>query len=138
MNNLNPQQFDSYRLAHRAPVEGVPIHQAADAFPDVIEHPEWYGNAKSPYTREAHASLVRSQGNPEGEVDVYRALPKEHSHINPGDWVTTSRSYAQMHAAGLPYHVLHARVPAEHVISDGNDIHEFGYGGPQVAGRRVG
>jgi GNAT superfamily N-acetyltransferase len=50
--------------------------------------------------------------------------------INPGDWVTLSRSYAKEHGEGNlnnKYKILTKTVPASTLYSDGNSIHEWGY-----------
>jgi len=132
-DNLNPEQFD-YRLEHRAPVEGLGLHRAGTThYPDARLFPQWYGRRGSPEIAEAAGALERVRGKPNAQVDIYRALPREHHDIHPGDWVTTSRTYAEAHAEGEDYHVLHAQVAAKHVVSNGEDIHEYGYAGPHIS-----
>ena len=51
--------------------------------------------------------------------------------INRGDWITTTREYAKLHGDGVHgagnHTILTKLVPAKHVYSDGNSIHEYGY-----------
>lgn len=51
--------------------------------------------------------------------------------INRGDWITTTREYAKEHGEGVHgrggYRILTKLVPAKHVYTDGNSIHEYGY-----------
>lgn len=50
--------------------------------------------------------------------------------INPGDWVTISRPYAVGHgqsSLGNNYKIITKKVPAKHLFTDGNSIHEWGY-----------
>ncbi len=130
MSNLNPQQFGYQNAEDRAPVDGVPLHQAKDQFHGLDENPHWWGDTSTSGTQQALAAL-RAHHNKPGEVEIYRGVPKEHEHINTGDWVTTSRDYAYNKPGN---HVLAARVPTEHVRSTGDDIHEFGYSGPPIRG----
>jgi len=74
-------------------------------------------------------------GDPDDEVDIYRAVPHNVSTIHHGDWVTTDADYAHQHARqrhGPDWPVLQARVPQKHVYSDENDPHEQGYQGPHL------
>ena len=50
--------------------------------------------------------------------------------INHGDWVTLSHQYAKEHgeaALNGKYSILSKKVPARHLYTDANSIHEFGY-----------
>jgi ADP-ribose pyrophosphatase YjhB (NUDIX family)/GNAT superfamily N-acetyltransferase len=52
-------------------------------------------------------------------------------NINRGDWVSLTREYAKDHGEGVHgkgnFLILSKVVPASHVWSDGNSIHEWGY-----------
>ena len=55
--------------------------------------------------------------------------PTKHK-INAGDWVTPSRSYAKEHGEGNlnnKFKIISKTVPAKHLHTDGNSIHEWGY-----------
>ena len=129
---------------------GPPIHDLTRAGDigeglDIYEHPQYYvGEPGSRVAREASSALRLARGRPQAMVNIYRAAPHTSSGvINPGDWITTSKEYARGHAMhpddpsqDLP--VFHARVPAEHVRWAGDQLEEFGYGGPEpVQGRRL-
>ena len=50
--------------------------------------------------------------------------------INSGDWVTINRRYAVQHGKSNlngKYKILTKTVPAKHLYTDGNSIHEWGY-----------
>lgn len=50
--------------------------------------------------------------------------------INPGDWVTINKRYAISHGeANLlgKYKILSKTVPAKHLFTTGDSLHEFGY-----------
>lgn len=64
--------------------------------------------------------------------------PKTIDSINPGDWVTPSRSYAKDHGEGAlngEYKILSKTVPASTLFSEGNSLSEFGYS-PKVKAER--
>lgn len=50
--------------------------------------------------------------------------------INDGDWVTINRKYAVQHGKSVlnnNYTILTMTVPAKHLYTDGNSVHEWGY-----------
>ena len=58
-------------------------------------------------------------------VTVYRSVPPGVTDkIRPGDWVTLTRKYAQIHGRG---HIIAMEVPAAHVMWAGTDMNEFFY-----------
>ena len=94
----------------------------------VFEHPEWYMNMNDVYNRESLMALQRVQHKPEAEIKIYRATIGD--KINPGDWITPSKKYAEYHN----YHqldgkgkVLEMTVRAKDILFAGDDINEFGY-----------
>ena len=124
----------SYRLSHKAPYNDSAdgddayynhIGNLTSSFPDdVYNHPDYYGTSDDETMRQLRAV----KDDPDALVRVYRALPPEHSDVNPGDWVTLSRDYADTHALD-GWHVVAADVPASQVWTDGNDLAEFGWDG---------
>ena len=137
------EQFSEYRGQHQPDLEGPAIHEIDQLFPsDVYDRPDLYAHGDPRTAREAGRALQRSRGNPEAQVDVYRAVPHGVEGINPGDWVTTSPSYARQHGRhatdpAQDWPVLSARVAAQHVRTGGNDVIEWGYTGPAVEKARV-
>lgn len=133
MPDLNPDQF-GYRGAHE-PFEASRFHEADKAYPDIYEHPEYYkGFGEPAFDAESLGAINSARGNPEKKVRMFRAVPKHVAQINPGDWVTTSRSYAKDHiysAGATPkdWHVLEGVAKAKDLIHTGDSIHEQGYVG---------
>lgn len=129
----------SYQGSHRAPADdgySSAISELTRVFPeDVYEHPEWYGSGET--DAETLAQLAAARETPNATVRVYRALPAGLDRINRSDWVTLSEQYARQHAIqddneGNDWPVISAEVPASCVFSDGNDLMEFGYDGPDL------
>ena len=94
----------------------------------VFEHPEWYMNMNDAFNRESLSALKKVQNNPEAEIKIYRATIGD--RINPGDWITPSKKYAEYHN----FHqldgkgkVLEMTVKAKDILFAGDDINEFGY-----------
>jgi len=125
-----------YRMSHRAP-DGTDGEGSIDkmdtVYPEDIYSSKgamYYGN--DDYESRKTIELFRSlRGKPEAELTVYRAVPKGVSGvINPGDWVTTSRKYAELHANYFEEtgaDILEKKVKAKEVYSEGNSIFEFGW-----------
>ena len=82
-------------------------------------------------------NIIRSvKDNPEAEITIYRAVPDEDdiNTINRGDFVTLSKTYADLHAAGGygrsgqdAGKVIAEKVKVKDLYWDGNDVNEFGY-----------
>lgn len=134
MSNLHPEQFADYRGHHTAPnaaVYGAPIHNPGDMFPDIHEKPHIYtGYGDKSWDRETMSAIQRVKDKPEAPVTIHRAVPKGTKDINPGDWVTTSRTYAFQHGQSNldgKFDVLSKTVPAKEVHTNGDYIHEWGW-----------
>ena len=132
----------SYRMAHKPNPEGARLDDmtgGGEYFPSDIYSPDGlrlYGNPNNLFDRESFAAIQDARGNPNKFIFVYRAVPnqEEIDTINPGDFVTLSRSYAENHAAsGYGFDgqqagkVLEEEVQVKDLRSDGNDLNEFGY-----------
>lgn len=137
--HAEPEASLDYKGSHTAPSNdgySSAISELTKAFPDdVYEHPEWYGSGET--DEETMAQLAAARDNPDATVRVYRALPAGLDRINRTDWVTLSAGYARQHAAqdddeANDWPVISAEVPASSVFSDGNDLMEFGYDGPDL------
>jgi hypothetical protein len=88
-----------------------------------------YGLGNSDVDAEWFAAAFKAKGKPDAEVTVYRAVPKGVKDINSGDWVTTSKTYADMHGGntiGDEYEILSKKVKAKTLSSEGYP-YEFGY-----------
>lgn len=142
MPELNSQQFD-YRGGHRPTEEGPPLHDLTEPGNfmdglDVYENPHFFTGTSHP--EETYRQIRAVRGRPDAPVNIYRAAPRGVDHINPGDWVTTSKGYARQHAmseGSEDWPVLHAKVPAKHVRFAGDDLNEHGYFGPESVQGRV-
>ena len=85
---------------------------------------------------ESYSIINSVRGNPDAEVTIYRAVPNEKNitKINSGDFVTLSKRYADLHAAGGygrdgtdSGKVLELKVKVKDIYWDQNDVNEFGY-----------
>lgn len=149
MSNLNEDQFGDYRMTHRpgSPEGSTPFHQADDVMPDVTgpNGPQYYDShnyvaeiggspRRIPHSQSpSHESFVQmraAKGNPDAPVHIYRAMPNNGHGIEPGDWVSTSRGYAERHkeSNGEPdWQIAHTVAKAKEVWGDGDDPNEWGY-----------
>lgn len=130
----------SYRGSHTAPGPdfGAPLYDltgGGQMYPaDVYsaKAAQYYGTGFPKADREAFALAQRVRGNPDAEVTMYRAVPKDEkiTAINAGDWVTLSKDYAKTHgesALGGDYKILSQKVKAKDLWTNADSIHEFGY-----------
>jgi hypothetical protein len=125
----------SYRGAHVAPTAdyGAPLHNLTSIIPEDVygaDGPRLYGLMDRAVDDEAFAVLRAVRGNPDAEVTMYRAVPVDAPEtIADGDWVTTSRAYANQHgerALGGNYKILEEPTYARRLQSEGYP-YEFGY-----------
>ncbi|MBO5695231.1 MAG: hypothetical protein J6S98_07495, partial [Lentisphaeria bacterium] len=145
---------DNWRLGHRAPNSRLvaedpdgPTQRITDwkkVVPeDYFDHPDWY--TSSPEERESFFALKRAldlyeQRKAEGRgrekyvgLRVYRAVDKtvnsKESEFRNGDWVTPSKTYAEMEGEGNPdgSRIIMHWVPLEHLYWNGDSIAELGY-----------
>lgn len=141
VQNKYAPSFESvnYRGHHKAPGKDednfhAPAHKLdhlypEDVYSDLGHH--YYGTGDRRMDREVVNLLREARGNPDHEITIYRAVPSEFkdSDINKGDWVTPTLEYAHNH--GLrefdSHHILEKRVPARHLFTNADSLHEFGY-----------
>ena len=134
-----PQDY-GYRGSHTAPGPdfGAPLHDltgGGQMYPSDVysaSASRIYGTGYPQADREAFDLAKRVRGNPNAEVTMYRAVPKDESikSINPGDWVSLSKSYAQNHGEsvlGKDYKIISQKVKAKDLWTNADSIHEFGY-----------
>ena len=128
----------AYGIGHRPmTVEqgAAPLHDLSKAFDETIygkQAAQNFGTGSPRLDKEALKVFQQTKGNPDAEVTIYRAIPKEMTEksINPGDWVTVSKEYAMEHgdsALGGKYKLLSQKVPASHVTTNADSILEQGY-----------
>jgi hypothetical protein len=136
----NPQETMNYRGTHTAPSPefGAPLYDltgGGQMYPaDVYSSKavQYYGTGYPRADKEAFALANRVRGNPEAEVIMYRAVPKnkEITSINAGDWVSLSKDYAKTHGESAlkgNYKILEQKVKAKDLWTNADSIHEFGY-----------
>lgn len=131
---IQASQVDDYRGAHEPPDReyGAPLNDLTSMIPSDVygpSGPRLYGLGDPEVDSEAFSALRSARGNPDAEVVVYRAVPEGVSEINSGDWVTTSRKYADMHgenALGGKYKILEQKAKAGDLYSEGYP-YEFGW-----------
>ena len=127
-----------YSGEHKAPQRdyGAPLDNLKDVYPDDVYGPKgalYYGHASGDATDKAAIRIIQSSRNkPDAPVKVFRAIPKsiQSNEINPGDWITTIKSYAVQHGEGPlggDYKILEKTVPAGDLYTNGDSIFEFGY-----------
>lgn len=130
----------NYRGTHIAPYRTedgttAPGHEMNRTYPDDIYGEFGYryygGGSDIAMDKQTMAILQAAKGNPEHPITVYRAVPKEYADadIYTGDWITPNLKYAKQHGERFDngYHIIEKTVPAKHIWTEGNSIHEFGY-----------
>lgn len=88
-----------------------------------------YGIGNPKIDAEWFKAAYMAKGNPDKEIEIFRAVPKGVKNINNGDWVTTSKTYAQNHgenALNGEYEIISKKVKAKELSSEGYP-YEFGY-----------
>ena len=131
-----PSQSYDYRGSHQAPRNDdyhSPGHDLTKMYGEDVYGPmghHYYGTGDRQMDRAVLKTLNEARGNPDHPITVYRAVPAEYKDqsINPGDWVTPSMDYAHQHGLRFDnHHIIEKTVPAKHIWSEGNSLHEFGY-----------
>ena len=127
-----------YSGEHKAPQRnyGASLDNLKGVYPDDVYGPNaarYYGHSSGDATDKAAARIIQAtKGKPDAPVKVFRAIPKgiQSNEINPGDWITTMKSYAVQHgegALGGDYKILEKTVNAGDLYTNGDSIFEFGY-----------
>lgn len=126
--------FESYRGQHSAPSpeDNSPLHDLTDIYGVDIYTSNalrYYGTGDAVSDRESMSVIMKARGNPNMMVTIYRAVPKNVSDINSGDWVTLSKNYANKHGkawvkGGI---IISKKVAAKTLFTNGDSMNEFGY-----------
>lgn len=128
-NDINELGTDTdYFMTHRPSEDYGNASNFEANMADVFEHPEWYMDMTEPYNRESLAALRKVRNNPDAEIKIYCATPG--NKINPGDWITPSKKYAEEHNYRQfdgKANILEMKVKAKDILFAGDDINEFGY-----------
>jgi predicted GNAT family acetyltransferase len=124
-----------YRGSHSAPnaeVYGATLDDLTKIMPANVYAPEGkqlYGLGDRLVDSEWRIAALKTRGKPDAEIEVYRAVPKGVKDINSGDWVTTSKTYADQHGERTldgDYEIIKRKVKARTLSSEGYP-YEFGY-----------
>jgi len=130
-----------YRGMHTSPERlfsegGDTLDDLSGIYPDDVygpDAPRLYGSHGSEYSkpnRTMKEVLHSVRGNPDAEVEVFRAVPEGVTEINPGDWVSPSRDYAVIHGEGPmrgDYQIISRKVRAGDLFTEANSLYEFGW-----------
>ena len=132
------KQAQDYMMSHRPTQTGIYadnlLAEGADgmAYPkDVYDNPQYYTfmyDDTPNVLNETMAQLNAVRGNPNGEVTIYRATPGD--TINDGDWITLSKTYADLHnreQLGGKGNVLSQKVNVRDIQPSLDDLAEWGY-----------
>lgn len=125
-------KLTDYRMSHGAPDRrsgGAPLHDVEVVMPDYYTHPHYYfSDSDRRHDRNVSQLIYSFKGQPDRWVTIYRAVPGNVTTINPGDWVTISKKYAQDHMAGEQgWHILSKEVPAKELFTAGDSHFEWGW-----------
>ncbi len=126
-----------YRGLHTSPGrDAAPLHDltgGGKVYPDDVYSPQqvrYYGDA-SGHDPATFRLVNYMKGKPDAPVTVFRAVPKNaQDTINPGDWVTINRGYAESHGQGPlggDFKIVSKQVKASDIFTNGDSIHEWGY-----------
>jgi len=132
-----PLFSQDYRGEHSAPdrYSGSPMH---DVLQNKTYPSDFYGPMGHRYYGigdgsdfNAYQKILAAKGNPEADITVWRAVPKDApNELNPGDWVTIDRQYAVDHgdsALNGNWKMVRRTVKAKDLYTDGNSIQEWGW-----------
>jgi hypothetical protein len=140
---------DDYRGGHTAPGPhfGAPMHDVSGngMYPADFYGQNglrYYADHNDPTDRDAYNKITRVKSKPNEMVWIHRAIPtsvykeamekknpREHM-IRKGDWVAINKEYAKSHGESVlngDYKIASTRVPAKHVWTNADSIHEWGY-----------
>ena len=93
----------------------------------ILKHGKVPPNANVPLNSSQYYDVISR------DIEKLKSLPiesEEKIKINPGDWITINKRYAISHGKSAlrgNYRILSKTVPARHIYTDANSIHEFGY-----------
>lgn len=140
---------DEYRGEHTAPGPhyGAPLHDVSSGgmYPADFygnNGRRYYANEGWDFDNDAYNKVTRVKNKPNAMVSIHRAVPtsvykealkKEaplKHMIRKGDWVAINKEYARAHGESVlngDYKIASMRVPAKHVWTNADSIHEWGY-----------
>ena len=148
----NSNADDDYRSEHTAPGPhyGAPLHDVSSGgmYPADFYGPKGrrqYASEGWDFDNDAYNKVTRVKDKPNEMVSIHRAIPTSVYNealkkdaplkhmIRKGDWVAISKEYARAHGDHVlgkinkDYKIASMRVPAKHVWTNADSIHEWGY-----------
>jgi hypothetical protein len=135
------EEAEDYRMRHQPPTrqesleeEGVSasLDKIDEVFPKDILDPSRQKNYRSGFPdadKEAFDVINSIKGDPDAEVTIYRGVPENVDDIQPNNWVTLSRKYAQAHVdSNVPGgKVIAKKVKASDLFTNADSIQEWGW-----------
>lgn len=143
---------EDYRGSHKAPGPdyGAPLHDVSSSgmYPADFYGPNgrrYYANEGWDFDNDAYNKITRFKGKPNEMAAIHRAIPTSvytealkkdaplKHMIRKGDWVAINKEYAKAHGDSVfgklnkDYKIASMRVPAKHVWTNADSIHEWGY-----------
>jgi hypothetical protein len=125
----------SYRGSHTAPNAkeyGARLDDLTTLMPQDVysqQGKRLYGIGNPQIDSEWYVAALRAKNKPDAEIEIFRAVPKGVKDINDGDWITTSKTYADWHGENVlngEYDIISKKVKAKTLSSEGYP-YEFGY-----------
>lgn len=98
--------------------------------------PSFAGDEYGIANQQSYRAIQAVRNNPDAEITIYRAVPNDENitEINPGDWITLSPKYAELHAASGygprgedAGKVISQTVRVRDIFFGGDDVNEFGF-----------
>jgi len=86
------QEARKYKSAHQISGDTKPASNLVN-IDDIVQKHKVTNGYLTKYDQTDLSKLKKMQGNPEMEITIYRASPVK--ELNSGDWITTSKTYAQ-------------------------------------------
>ncbi len=137
---------DHQSISHIRAAKGKPLHQIKiyRAVPHIKGTDEQIAelekhkahilkHGKIPPSVNTHLNTSDYYEHANKQIEELRSKPSVPSpkmKINAGDWVTQNRDYAKDHGEGAlngKFKIISKTVPAKHLYTDGNSVHEWGY-----------
>lgn len=121
-----------YKMSHRPDENGSTgddLTTGETPMPkDFYNNPEKYFDMSLKENKESFEVIKEIKGKPNAEITIYRATTS--NEINDGDWITLSKTYAQIHnKSNLDNkgNIVSMKVKASEIRFAGDDLNEFGY-----------
>jgi hypothetical protein len=120
-------QVKIYRAVPKIKTPQEKIYDLEKQKAHIMKHGKVPSNVNTPLNSSQYYTQISN------DIKKLKSLPpqdEEKIKINPGDWVTINKKYAILHGESSlngEYKIISKEVPAKHLYTDANSIHEFGY-----------